>query len=154
MPHKLCMYVWCWIWSKGSCMMIFLSPFNLHIWLNMSIFFQNQGFSLGFVKDFLFLFCFSEKWRLLTFALYFDECFLLWLHILTKISFEKRRLHTWLHILIKLSLPSYFNEGLFDFEFWGRSLWHRTSTMVSLASYFDEGFLLLLRILMKVTFFL
>jgi hypothetical protein len=40
----------CWIWSKASCMTDFsLSSFNLHICLNMSIFFQNQGFTLGFV---------------------------------------------------------------------------------------------------------
>jgi hypothetical protein len=46
------------------------------------------------------------------------------------------------------------NEGFtLDFVFWWRFLWLHILTKVSLASYFDEGFLLWLHILTKASHF-
>jgi hypothetical protein len=155
-----------------------LSPFNLHIWLNMSIFFfKTKASSFGFVLRwrlgyffiFYFYFVFSEKRRILTLALYFDEYFLLWLHILMNASYFGFIFWWMFH-----TLTSYFDEGFIfclknegftpDFVFWRsflclcilmkETLWLPIWTKVSLTSYFDEGFTLWLCISMKVLFLL
>jgi hypothetical protein len=65
MPHKLCLRVRAMLDLIERVVHdnFSLCPFNLHIWLNMSIFFSKESFTLGFVLRrrfgyFLFLFCF------------------------------------------------------------------------------------------------
>jgi hypothetical protein len=146
----------------------------LHILMKVSFFsLKNEGFTPDFVfwqrlhtltsyffdEGFVIFWVFSKKRSIHTWlrilmkvclASYFDESFLLWLHILTEASYFGLvfwwRLYTFdflfwwrfsyfLFFLWKTKpshLTLYFDEGFFGFIFWRR--------LHTLASYFDGGF--------------
>jgi hypothetical protein len=141
---------------------VFLSEKRgLHTWLriltklSLPLYFDEGNTLTSYLDEGFFDFVFW--WRLHTLTLYFDEGFIfalknegftLWVRILMKVSFFLWKTKAW-------NPSSYFDEAFLDSIFWWRQQFDFVISMkVSLASYFDEGFTLWVRISTKVSFFL